>query len=179
MYKHQGFKDFSDPLTASQLIAIEDEIIKHQSALESCFDITANKGWVDVDLSLWHITENSYLSTSHEVVSIAKWNTVKILVKSGEKYKITSFAGQTSRQWYFYSSPEPLYDSIMDMSTYDGTAKLHESIVTVPEGSTIMIVNYNTDYDVSIQTEIEYGEKYEFSLDKSGISDIIKNSGAY
>ena len=178
MYKHQGFKDFSDPLTASQLIAIEDEIIKHQTALDSCFDITTNKGWVDVDLSLWHITENEYLSTSHEVVPIAKWNTVKILVKSGEKYKITSFAGQTARQWYFYSSPEPLYDSIMDMSTYDGTAKSHESIVTVPEGSTIMIVNYNTDYEVSIQTEIEYGEKYEFSLDKSGISDIIKNSGA-
>lgn len=176
MYKHQGFKDFSTPLKASQLIAMEDEIIKHQEALNSCFDVTSAKVWQNVDMSLWNITENKYLSANHTFADLSGWNYVKIQVSGGEKYKITSFAGQTARQWYFYSSPEPLYDSIMDMSTYDGTAKSHESIVTVPEGSSILVVNYKADSEVSIQKEIDEGEKYVFSLDKTGISDALNNN---
>ena len=177
MYKHQGFKDFGDPLKAAQLIAIENEIIKHQSTFETCFDVVSDKEWRDVDMSLWHITENTYLSSTHQYSTANGWNCVKILVNSGEKYKINSYAGQSARQWYFYSSPEPLYDSIMDMSTYDGTAKLHESVVSVPEGSQILIVNYNTAAEISIQKEIESGEKYVFSLDKSGVNAAINKGG--
>lgn len=177
MYTHQGFKDFSEPLRASQLIALEDEIIKHQSALETCCTITSDTRWVDVDMSLWNITENTYLAVNHEYASLSGWNCVKILVSGGEKYKIKSFAGQTARQWYFYSSPEPLYDSIMDMSTYDGTAKLHESEVVVPDGSSILIVNYNTESEVSIQKDVEFGEKYVFDLDKSGVNAAINKGG--
>lgn len=177
MYTHQGFKDFGEPLKAAQLIAIEDEIVKHQSAFETCFDVTSDKEWRDLDMSLWHITENTYLSADHQYSTANGWNCVKILVNNGEKYKINSYAGQSARQWYFYSSPEPLYDSIMDMSTYDGTAKLHESVVSVPEGSSIMIVNYNTAAEISIKKEVESGEKYIFSLDKSGVNAAISKNG--
>ena len=58
-YKHQGFKDFGDPLTAEQLIRIEDGLIDHQEALTTCISTQPTSSWVDIT-SDQYTTVSSY-----------------------------------------------------------------------------------------------------------------------
>ena len=177
-YDYQGFKDFGDPLKAEQLILMEDNLIAHQNALNTCISTQPLVDWVGVDQSTWTVTSQYYWGASHSKVGpYSTWQYITIPVTGNETYKIKSIAGQAARQYYFYSTPEPLADAILDFSTDSSTASQREVTVTAPEGSVIMIVNHRTDGTLSIQKQKAVGTAYQFDLEKSGVNAAIAAGG--
>ncbi len=64
------------------------------------------------------------------------WDYVKVPVKAGEKYKITSFCGQNARLWNFLDSDNKVF-----FVSEDSTLSQKTEEVTVPENAVMMIVN--------------------------------------
>ena len=173
-YKHQGFKDFDKPLKAEELILMEDALIDHQTALATCISIDNVLEWKTVASDSYSITTNYYWGTSHSKAGpYSSWQYITMPVEGGQRYKIKSIAGQNARQYYFYGTADPAADSIMDMSTDSSTASQKEVIVTVPDGSMLMIVNHRTEGVFSLQREAPAGSGYYFDLEKSGVNAAI------
>lgn len=176
-YTQQGFTNFSNPLTAEQLILIEKGLISDQEALETCISTQSNTNWVDTNLTEWTIVNEYYWGVNHSQVGThSSWEYIIIPVKGGDVYKINSCAGQNARQYYFYATSEPLADAILDYSNDSSTVSQRENIVTAPEGSVIMVVNHRTDGTLVIQKQIKNGSQYYFDLEKSGVNTAINKA---
>ena len=179
-YNYQGFQNYGEPLTAEQLIKMEDALVNHSKALETCISSQPSTGWEEIDSSNWVVTGKYFWSVNHSAVGPHDtWEYITMNVTPGEVYKIKSCAGQQARQWYFYSTPETTYDAILDFSTDDSTANQKEATVIVPFGATTMVVNHRTDGQLSIEKKVTSNEEtYFFDLEKSGVNAaILANKG--
>ena len=59
-YNYQGFQNHGDPLTAEQLIKMEDALVNHDRALETCISSQPSTGWEEIDSSNWVVTEKYF-----------------------------------------------------------------------------------------------------------------------
>ncbi len=89
------------------------------------------------------------------------WDYVKVPVKAGEKYKITSFCGQNARLWNFLDSDNKTIsysqDSALNQKTED---------VIVPENAVLMIVNEKVSESSREFSILKYTTKAEIDTNK-------------
>lgn len=147
--------------------------------LDTCISEQTIFNWIDVPSSEYTVHYNYYWSTSHsEVGPHSTWTYIVLPVEPGQKYKISSLAGQSARQWYQYAGTNMLLDSIIGMCSDASTASQREAEILIDSGVGTLVINHRTDGVLKIQREEFGGRGYVFDLEKSGVNKAIEDAVA-
>lgn len=145
--------------------------------LDTCISEQQIMNWIDVSPSEYTVHPNCYWSTSHaEAGPYSNWSYITMSVTPGQKYKISSVAGQLARQWYQYAGTNMLLDSIIGMCSDDSAASQREAEILIDSGVGTLVINHRTDGVLKIQREEIGGWGYAFDLEKSGVNKAIQNA---
>ena len=86
-YNYQGFQNYGEPLTAEQLIKMEDALVNHSKALETCISSQPSTGWEEIDSSNWVVTAKYFWSVNHtQTGPHDTWEYITLNVTPGEVY---------------------------------------------------------------------------------------------